>query len=117
MKSFVALTLAAAVSAVETTTFEYMKYISEHGKSYDTLAEFNMRFSFWLERNQQIQEHNAVENKTSTMGHNFLSDWTPEERKALNGLDMSKFNSTRPVTVFVETPANGNVNWCSTENT
>lgn len=76
-----------------------------------------MRFSFWLETNQEINQHNANMNKTSTMGHNFLSDLTPEERKALNGLDMSKFNSAMPVTVLEETPSNGNVNWCSTENT
>jgi len=112
----VALTLAAAVSAVETSTFEYMKYISEHNKSYDTLVEFNMRFSFWLERNQEIQEHNANESRTSSMGHNFLSDWTPAERKALNGLDMATFNSTKPVTVLEEVPANGDYNWCSTNN-
>ena len=43
MKSFVALALAGAVSALDDTTFKFMQYLSKQNKSYASLEEFNMR--------------------------------------------------------------------------
>ena len=37
MRTFIASIIAAAVSAIDTETFEFMKYLSEQGKSYSTI--------------------------------------------------------------------------------
>jgi len=43
MKSFVALALVGAASALDETTFKFMQYLSKQNKSYSSLEEFNMR--------------------------------------------------------------------------
>ena len=84
---YIASALVAAVSA-DNIHFEYMRYIAEQGKSYNSIEEFNARMMLFSYRDQIINEWNADETNTSRMGHNFLSDWTPEEQKALRGLTL-----------------------------
>jgi len=85
MKSFIALAIVGAVSALDNTTFKFMQYLSNQNKSYASLEEFNMRLQNFVNVEQFIQEWNANKENTSTVGHNFLSDWTAEEKKRLNG--------------------------------
>lgn len=116
MKSFIALSFAAAVSALDNTTFEYMKYVAEQGKNYSTLAEFNMRMELFSIRNQEIIQWNAMP-QTSSMGHNFLSDWTPEEQAKLRGL-LPEMNDHNEPTFFAQANETYNefLNWCSATN-
>lgn len=117
MKSFVSTALVAAVSAIDNATFEFMKYVSEHAKSYNTVEEFNMRQALFTARNQIIEEWNADETNTSRMAHNFLSDWTAEEQKSLRGLDTSFEPNDEPTHFADANEANADtVNWCSTQN-
>lgn len=44
-----------------------------------------MRLQNFVNIDMFIEQHNADVNKTSTVGHNFLSDWTADEKKRLNG--------------------------------
>jgi hypothetical protein len=47
MRSFAALALAGCASAVtlpDELNFEFMKFISEHKKSYGTVSEYAFRF-------------------------------------------------------------------------
>jgi hypothetical protein len=46
MKSFIALALAAAVSADEIKA-EFMQYISKNGRNYASVEEFNTRFGYY----------------------------------------------------------------------
>ena len=89
MKSFATFALVAVASALDNDTFEFMQYVSKHGKNYSTLAEFTERMEIFMVTNKIITEWNASPNQTSTMGHNFLSDMTLDEKKNLRGLDMS----------------------------
>jgi len=57
-----------------------MRYVAEQGKSYLTFEEFSMRQELFAARDKIIQEWNSDRTNTSRMGHNFLSDWTPEEQ-------------------------------------
>lgn len=120
MRSFIALSLAAAASAIDSTTFEFMKYVSEQGKSYPTLEEFNKRMELFSVRDKIIKEWNARPNITSYMGHNFLSDWTDDERKKLNGINYANRQTEHDAPVH---KAESNVsftgetlNWCDTDN-
>ena len=117
MKSFAAAALVASVTAIDNATFDFMKYVSEHGKSYTTVEEFNMRQALFAERNEFIQAFNADTNNTSRVGHNFLSDWTAEELKNLRGLDTTHVNDEEPTHFATqEVSAVSTYNWCSTEN-
>jgi len=84
MKSFIALALVGAATALDDVTFKFMQYLSRQNKSYASLEEFNMRLSNFAKIDAFIQEWNAGEH-TSRVAHNFLSDWTDEEKKRLNG--------------------------------
>ena len=86
MKSFAVLTILGAVSADETINFKkYMQYLSNQGKSYNSIEEFTMRMENFNAIDQFIEEWNAQEDKTHTVGHNFLSDWTQAEKDVISG--------------------------------
>ena len=86
MKSFAVLTILGAVSADETMNFKkYMQYLSHQGKSYNSIEEFTMRMENFNAIDQFIEEWNAQEDKTHTVGHNFLSDWTQAEKDVISG--------------------------------
>ncbi len=66
-----------------------MQYISKMNKSPTTIEDFNMRMSLFLTTDSFIQEWNADLANTHTVGHNFMSDWTAEEKKVLTKLGVS----------------------------
>ena len=66
--------------------FEFMKYVANFNKQYNSLDEFQMRFDLYAETNAIIKNWNADDTRTSSMGLNFLSDWTLEEKAKLRGL-------------------------------
>ncbi len=86
MKQSITLTLVAVANAVDSNTFKYMEYISKFNKSPATIQEFNMRLSNFLETDAFIQEWNGDVTNTHVVGHNFLSDWTAEEKAKLTQL-------------------------------
>jgi cathepsin L len=71
---------------MDTATFKFVKYISEHGKNYDSIEEFNLRMELFSAMDAEIEEWNMNQSNTSKMGHNKLSDWTAAERAALAGI-------------------------------
>jgi len=83
MKSFVAATLAVAVSAISETEFAFMNYISEYGKNYSSIQEYEFRLAQFVRTHEGIIAENADPTHTYVAGHNKMSDWTPAEYKAL----------------------------------
>ena len=65
----------------------YMQYVTEFGKSYGTKAEFEFRFEQFKKTLASMEEHNAQNNHQSTVGLNYMSDWTDAEFKRLLGYD------------------------------
>ena len=52
----------------------------------------------FLEVDNTINAWNSNPQRTSEMGHNFMSDWTTEEKKKLNGLTFPEpFDSTNEI--------------------
>lgn len=64
--------------------YEFMRYVSEYGKSYGTKAEFEYRSGLFKETLAHIEEHNS-KGETHTLGINHMSDWSTEEYNKLLG--------------------------------
>jgi len=69
-----------ATTILSDIDYKFMAYVSEWGKSYGTVAEFEFRKSIFAAKHAEIEEFNAG-NNTSTMGHNNFSDFTADEMK------------------------------------
>jgi hypothetical protein len=87
MRTFAAVALAAIANAkiLNQQDFDFVNYIAKHGKSYADVQEYALRFERFRAIDAEIKKFNATET-TSTHGHNFLSDWTAEEKTRLLGL-------------------------------
>jgi len=85
MNTFFTLALAGAASAMPLNTIEhkFMIYLTEFGKSYSSLDEFNLRLGNFMRNHKTIEEHNADVTQTFQLGHNHMSDWTQEEYKSI----------------------------------
>jgi len=80
------LAAAAQATVISEHEFAWIQFVSEHGKHYKTVEEYEMRHANWEKTHDYINMHNANTHRTSTVGHNFMSDWTAEEKSRLNGL-------------------------------
>ena len=58
---------------------EFIEYLAKFGKSYEDLAEYEMRKAIFEETLKNVTEHNAKENETWQMGLNQFSDMLPHE--------------------------------------
>ena len=63
---------------------QYMGYLMEHGKSYITVEEFDVRQALYIETDAIVNEHNATDSSFK-LGHNKFSDYTDYERSQLLG--------------------------------
>ena len=59
MKSFAVLAILGSVTANDTNTQKYMKYLSQQGKSYNSIEEFNVRLENFIAIDKFIEEWNA----------------------------------------------------------
>ena len=89
--------------------YDFINFVSEHQKSYGTVAEFNFRKDQFARAQAEINDINA-ENGTATAGHNFMSDWTHEEYQKLLGYKANMKTSYNPMD-FDETKVGESINW------
>lgn len=117
MRSFAAMTMATVATAINASSFEFLQYVSKFGKQYASLDEFNMREALFKALDAEIQEWNAREDITSTMGHNMMSDWTAEEKTAIRGYT-PKQSFANPTHYAPEAyvQALSTFDWCDTTN-
>merc|ERR1711874_696798 len=69
--------------------YEYMRFVTEYGKTYATKAEFDLRSELFKKELAHIEEHNAS-GATYQLGVNSMSDWTDEEYNRLLGYKPEK---------------------------
>jgi hypothetical protein len=62
----------------------FNEHMMEHGLSYATKEEYNVRRNIFAEKDAFINEHNA-QNGSFFLGHNKFSTWTDAEYKAILG--------------------------------
>jgi cathepsin L len=94
------LALIGATAAVETMSaqdYKFMDFVSNHGRSYGTKAEFEFRANVFKGRLAEIESLNASQN-TAVYGVNMFTDRTESEMKKMNG-----FKQNANKTLNVET--------------
>jgi cathepsin F len=85
MRSLVITLLAAAASAVQIQDIEFMMYIAKYQRNYATVEEYTWRKMQFVAKDLEYKYLNESVLKTSTVGHNEFSDWTPEEFEKILG--------------------------------
>lgn len=111
MKFIVAAALGLVSAHVETLTaadYKFMEFVSQHGRSYATKAEFEFRSNIFKNKLAEIEEYNNSQN-TSRVGVNQFSDRTAAEMKKMNGYKPS--DRARNITVLSEVDAPTSVDW------
>ena len=79
-KLLAALGMKGQEQLMTSADYAFMRYITEYGKQYATIGEFNQRAAIFKKNLLLIEEHNAS-GKTHQLGLNHLSDYTDDEYK------------------------------------
>jgi C1A family cysteine protease len=113
MKSAFGLALFGSAFAAQLESASlFAEYVAKFGKNYPTKEEYEFRFTQFAKTYTEILMHNMKADKTSTMGLNKFSDWTPEERKKMNGFRKPDFEGFQYVHLDTsDLPAE--INWVS----
>jgi len=91
---------------------EFIRYVSQYGKSYGTRSEFEFRNAQFKEKLAKIADHNSMNEETHTVGLNYMADWTHEEYKKLLGYKGTKtLKVNQTAEVLSEEDINGVVDW------
>ena len=59
MRAIIAIALAAAANATTDMEAAFMAYVSDYGKNYSSMNEFNLRFEQFVRNYSHIITHNA----------------------------------------------------------
>jgi len=95
---------------LDASDYEFMRFVSEQGRSFGTTAEFKFRSQIFKAKLDQINEFNAA-GHTSTVGVNEFTDRTYAEMKKMNGYKAVAKESN--VTVLSEDNLAAEVDWRS----
>lgn len=83
-----------------------MEYVVQHGKSYATKEEYEFRSDLFKKTLAKLAEH--PENSTSTVGVNFMADWTEAEFKSMLGYTPK---TTQSENVFFSEESGSPIDW------
>ena len=89
--------------------FKFIAHVAKHNLSWATVEEFNARKQFFAAAEEEIERINAEPENTFTVGHNFMSTWSPMERKRLLGY--REWQSQEDAIVEDNAPTADSVNW------
>jgi hypothetical protein len=78
MKYAALIALVGASDLMEAADYKFMEFVTKHGKSYGTRAEYDFRAALFKENLKFTEQHNSG-NETHTVEVNEMSDWTNEE--------------------------------------
>ena len=79
MKGFTLAILAASATAMSEIESAFLGFITQYGKSYKSMEEYEQRLRNFAVTHAQIQQHSQEEGHTYTVAHNAMSDWSEEE--------------------------------------
>lgn len=106
MKPFITSTLLGANLIAD---YDFMNFVSETGRSYDTMEEFQFRAAIY---HDTIHRLNALNLTTSTVEINMLADRTLDERSKMLGLKIENKESKPRVTAGVHMVADAvEIDW------
>ena len=81
--AFLGLNICDNQTATTAVEQSFVQHIADHGLSYGTVEEYNFRLGLFNAVDAEINEINANPENTFTVGHNFLSTMTMEEKKRM----------------------------------
>ena len=110
MKTFALAALAAVSSALNTTEFEFMKYVTEFSKNYADVEEFETRMANFNATAAKIEALNAQNSGSYVAGHNHMSDWSDAEYRSMLGLVLPEDHQDEE-TQFEGTPNSTGIDW------
>jgi C1A family cysteine protease len=102
------LTATLETEILESADYKFMEFVTSHGRSYATKAEFQFRSKVFKQSLAEIEEINS-QNGTHTVAVNFLADRTSEEKKKMNGFKGVKKNEN--ATTLDESNLADEVDW------
>jgi hypothetical protein len=86
---YILAALVGTVAAMSEIESAFLGYITEFGKQYNTVAEYDHRLRQFAMRHTLIAEENAKD-LPYKLGHNNMSDWTDEEWKSILTYDATQ---------------------------
>merc|ERR1712046_466532 len=90
----------------------FFRFIAEHNRQYSTHGEYRHRLHHFSEYLKFVEEHNSQNGNTWTVGVNQFADYTPEERRAMNGYRADQ-KQTNPVQNLSSENLKDEVDWRS----
>merc|ERR1712151_1328177 len=87
----------------------WFDHIDENGLSYGTKEEYEFRKAIFKETYTEVQIHNNDTTQRHKLTTNFMSTWTKDERKRLNGYKANP-DKVRTETILPEV-GDDEVNW------
>merc|ERR1719276_727686 len=103
-----ALIAVASAQVMDHYDYKFMEFVTKHGKSYGTRAEYDFRAALFKENYQFMEQHNAS-NETHTVEINEMSDFTQEEWSRMLGYQAA--NRERNTVVLDEANLQDEVDW------
>jgi len=84
-----AVLLPVAFPLIPDNDYTYARYLTDYRKTYFSVGEDarTMRETLFNTELSEVLQHNRRQDVTWKAGINHMSDWTPEEKKALRGYD------------------------------
>jgi hypothetical protein len=101
---------AAGAGLLGASDYEFMNFVSHHGKSYATRDEFEFRANLFNESFDFVQKWNSDSANTHTVEINKFADWTKDEKKRLLGYKPTP-NAVKNYATFDLTNLKDNVDW------
>ena len=89
--------------------FKFIAHVATHNLSWATVEEFNARKELFAQVDAEIEAINADPTNTFTVGHNFLSTYSPMEKKRLLGY--REWTPEENAAVEDNSPTADSVNW------
>jgi len=79
LSAFVLVGVYASALPQAENVKEFMEFASKHGKSYQSMEEFEMRLAMYNKKDTFIKEKMGASDLGYTLGHNHFSDFTDSE--------------------------------------
>ena len=89
--------------------FKFISHVATHNLSWATVEEFNARKELFAAADAEIERINAQEGNTFTVGHNYMSHFSPMERKRMLGF--REWTSEEDAIVEDNAPTADAVDW------
>ena len=99
------------LSTITSADYQFMAFVSEYGKSYGTIAEYQFRSDIFKNALKEIEEHNKSGLHTHSLGINEFSDWTAAEMKVMLGTKPELNTTTQPYTILDDSNLPDSIDW------